>query len=41
MDCYGTEPAFNDQKYAKEHNNHLYWGGLNLQPQQFLTMFRK
>ncbi|XP_021366122.1 alpha-1,6-mannosylglycoprotein 6-beta-N-acetylglucosaminyltransferase A-like isoform X1 [Mizuhopecten yessoensis] len=39
VDSFGTEPAYNHRVYAKAHKLVTFWGGQNLQPQQFFTMF--
>ncbi len=40
IDTFGTEPAFNYEPYARGHGLKTAWGMLNLNPQQFYTMFR-
>lgn len=40
LDSFGTEPDFNHAAWAKEHNLKSPFGGLNLIPAQFYTMFR-
>ncbi|ESN93571.1 hypothetical protein HELRODRAFT_180890 [Helobdella robusta] len=39
LDVYGTEPAYNDLAFIKAHNLSVGWGGLDLNPKQFYTMF--
>uniref|UniRef100_A0A4W6G8U5 alpha-1,6-mannosyl-glycoprotein 6-beta-N-acetylglucosaminyltransferase n=1 Tax=Lates calcarifer TaxID=8187 RepID=A0A4W6G8U5_LATCA len=39
LDSFGTEPDFNHAAWAKEHNLKSPFGGLNLIPAQFYTMF--
>ncbi|KAK2839551.1 hypothetical protein Q5P01_013291 [Channa striata] len=39
LDSFGTEPDFNHATWAIEHNLKSPFGGLNLIPQQFYTMF--
>ncbi|KAJ8320432.1 hypothetical protein KUTeg_002019 [Tegillarca granosa] len=39
VDSFGTEPAYNNRVYAKSHKILTSWGGQDLQPQQFFTMF--
>ncbi|XP_064598112.1 alpha-1,6-mannosylglycoprotein 6-beta-N-acetylglucosaminyltransferase A-like [Liolophura sinensis] len=39
VDSFGTEPAFNHKNYAKTHKILSVWGGQDLKPQQFFTMF--
>ena len=41
IDSFGTEPAFNQDEYAKAHKLKTQWGMQNLNLQQFFTMFRK
>ena len=41
VDSFGTEPAFNLRSFAKQRKKLTSWGGQDLQPQQFFTMFRK
>lgn len=41
VDSFGTEPAYNLRMYAKAHKILTSWGGQDLLPQQFFTMFRK
>ena len=41
VDSFGTEPAYNLRAYAKSHKILTSWGGQDLLPQQFFTMFRK
>ena len=40
LDSFGTEPDFNHPAWAQQHNLTSYFGGLNLTPMQFNTMFR-
>ncbi|XP_078323350.1 alpha-1,6-mannosylglycoprotein 6-beta-N-acetylglucosaminyltransferase A-like isoform X3 [Crassostrea virginica] len=39
VDSFGTEPAYNLRAYAKSHKILTSWGGQDLLPQQFFTMF--
>ncbi|KAL5005564.1 hypothetical protein ScPMuIL_016722 [Solemya velum] len=39
LDSFGTEPAYNHRAYAKSHKILTSWGGQELVPQQFFTMF--
>ncbi|XP_036966646.1 alpha-1,6-mannosylglycoprotein 6-beta-N-acetylglucosaminyltransferase A-like isoform X2 [Acanthopagrus latus] len=39
LDSFGTEPDFNHAAWAQQHNLTSYFGGLNLIPMQFNTMF--
>ncbi|KAM4608651.1 alpha-1,6-mannosylglycoprotein 6-beta-N-acetylglucosaminyltransferase A-like [Polymixia lowei] len=39
LDSFGTEPDFNHEAWAKSHSQTTFWGGLNLIPMQFYTMF--
>lgn len=39
VDSFGTEPAYNHRTWAKTHKILTTWGGQDLQPQQFFTMF--
>ena len=39
VDSFGTEPAYNLRSWAKSHKILTTWGGQDLQPQQFFTMF--
>lgn len=39
LDSFGTEPAFNLRSFAKQRKKLTSWGGQDLQPQQFFTMF--
>ncbi|GAA6225283.1 alpha-1,6-mannosylglycoprotein 6-beta-N-acetylglucosaminyltransferase A-like [Lates japonicus] len=39
LDSFGTEPDFNHAAWANEHNLKSPFGGLNLIPAQFYTMF--
>ncbi|XP_013880322.1 alpha-1,6-mannosylglycoprotein 6-beta-N-acetylglucosaminyltransferase A [Austrofundulus limnaeus] len=39
LDSFGTEPDFNHELWAKNHNLRSPFGGLNLSPLQFYTMF--
>ncbi|XP_071148602.1 alpha-1,6-mannosylglycoprotein 6-beta-N-acetylglucosaminyltransferase A-like isoform X4 [Mytilus edulis] len=39
VDSFGTEPAYNLRSWAKAHKILTTWGGQDLQPQQFFTMF--
>uniref|UniRef100_K1RRB7 alpha-1,6-mannosyl-glycoprotein 6-beta-N-acetylglucosaminyltransferase n=1 Tax=Magallana gigas TaxID=29159 RepID=K1RRB7_MAGGI len=39
VDSFGTEPAYNLRMYAKAHKILTSWGGQDLLPQQFFTMF--
>lgn len=39
LDSFGTEPDFNHAEWAKKHNLKSPFGGLNLNPMQFYTMF--
>ncbi|XP_062614039.1 alpha-1,6-mannosylglycoprotein 6-beta-N-acetylglucosaminyltransferase A-like isoform X1 [Saccostrea cucullata] len=39
VDSFGTEPAYNLRAYAKAHKMLTSWGGQDLLPQQFFTMF--
>ena len=41
VDSFGTVPAYNLRSWAKSHKILTTWGGQDLQPQQFFTMFRK
>jgi len=41
VDSFGTEPAFNLRTFAKQRKKLTSWGGQDLNPQQFFTMFRK
>ncbi|XP_037542259.1 alpha-1,6-mannosylglycoprotein 6-beta-N-acetylglucosaminyltransferase A [Nematolebias whitei] len=39
LDSFGTEPDFNHAQWAEKHNLKSPFGGLNLIPMQFYTMF--
>ncbi|KAH3754449.1 alpha-1,6-mannosylglycoprotein 6-beta-N-acetylglucosaminyltransferase A-like [Dreissena polymorpha] len=39
VDSFGTEPAFNLHSFAKQRKKLTSWGGNDLHPQQFFTMF--
>ncbi|BFZ22058.1 hypothetical protein BsWGS_25097 [Bradybaena similaris] len=39
LDSFGTEPAFNHRVFAKQNKILTSWGGQDLNPQQFFTMF--
>ncbi|KAK3083190.1 hypothetical protein FSP39_016376 [Pinctada imbricata] len=39
VDSFGTEPAYNHRPYARAHKILTSWGGNDLLPQQFYTMF--
>ncbi|CAL1529052.1 unnamed protein product [Lymnaea stagnalis] len=39
VDSFGTEPAFNHHTFAKQNKILSSWGGQDLLPQQFYTMF--
>uniref|UniRef100_A0A2C9K266 alpha-1,6-mannosyl-glycoprotein 6-beta-N-acetylglucosaminyltransferase n=2 Tax=Biomphalaria glabrata TaxID=6526 RepID=A0A2C9K266_BIOGL len=39
VDSFGTEPAFNHHAFAKQNKILSSWGGQDLNPQQFYTMF--
>lgn len=41
LDSFGTEPAFNFASYARSHGYKTLWGSWDLQPPQYMTMFRK
>uniref|UniRef100_A0A668RX15 alpha-1,6-mannosyl-glycoprotein 6-beta-N-acetylglucosaminyltransferase n=1 Tax=Oreochromis aureus TaxID=47969 RepID=A0A668RX15_OREAU len=41
LDSFGTEPAFNFASYARSHGYKTLWGSWDLQPLQYMTMFRK
>ena len=46
LDTFGTEPVFNYKKWKpeKDNRNHDYghtWGNWELNPRQFMTMYRK
>lgn len=41
IDTFGTEPAYNHEEYATLRGYRTNWGYWNLQPAQFMTMFRK
>ena len=47
LDSFGTEPQFNYKKWKppmksrKGRDNGKIWGNWNLNPRQFLTMYRK
>ena len=46
LDTFGTEPVFNYKKWKpeKDDRNHDYghtWGNWELNPRQFMTMYRK
>lgn len=41
IDTFGTEPAYNHEEYATLHGFRTNWGYWNLNPKQFMTMFRK
>ena len=41
IDTFGTEPAYNHEEYATLRGYRTNWGYWNLQPTQFMTMFRK
>lgn len=41
VDSFGTEPAYNHRSFAKQNKILTSWGGQDLQPRQFFTMFRK
>ncbi|ESP01772.1 hypothetical protein LOTGIDRAFT_172419 [Lottia gigantea] len=39
LDSFGTEPAFNHRAFAKQNKILTSWGGQDLKPKQFFTMF--
>ncbi|GFO13088.1 alpha-1,6-mannosylglycoprotein 6-beta-n-acetylglucosaminyltransferase a [Plakobranchus ocellatus] len=39
VDSFGTEPAYNHRAFAKQNKILTSWGGQDLNPQQFFTMF--
>ncbi|XP_012941114.1 alpha-1,6-mannosylglycoprotein 6-beta-N-acetylglucosaminyltransferase A [Aplysia californica] len=39
LDSFGTEPAFNHRAFAKQNKILSSWGGQDLSPRQFYTMF--
>ncbi|XP_041374585.1 alpha-1,6-mannosylglycoprotein 6-beta-N-acetylglucosaminyltransferase A-like [Gigantopelta aegis] len=39
VDSFGTEPAYNHRGFAKQNKILSSWGGQDLQPKQFFTMF--
>ncbi|XP_076443774.1 alpha-1,6-mannosylglycoprotein 6-beta-N-acetylglucosaminyltransferase A-like [Babylonia areolata] len=39
VDSFGTEPAFNHRAFAKQNKILTAWGGQDLNPRQFFTMF--
>ncbi|XP_046542925.1 alpha-1,6-mannosylglycoprotein 6-beta-N-acetylglucosaminyltransferase A-like isoform X1 [Haliotis rubra] len=39
VDSFGTEPAYNHRSFAKQNKILTSWGGQDLQPRQFFTMF--
>lgn len=39
VDSFGTEPAFNHRVFAKQNKILTSWGGQDLNPRQFFTMF--
>ncbi|XP_061492819.1 alpha-1,6-mannosylglycoprotein 6-beta-N-acetylglucosaminyltransferase A-like [Rhineura floridana] len=39
LDSFGTEPEFNNVYYARSKGHETPWGKLNLNPQQFYTMY--
>ncbi|XP_028842246.1 alpha-1,6-mannosylglycoprotein 6-beta-N-acetylglucosaminyltransferase B-like isoform X2 [Denticeps clupeoides] len=39
IDSFGTEPAYNHEEYATQHNYRTNWGYWNLNCRQFMTMF--
>ncbi|XP_052815041.1 alpha-1,6-mannosylglycoprotein 6-beta-N-acetylglucosaminyltransferase A-like [Mya arenaria] len=39
VDSFGTEPGFNLRTFAKQRKKLSSWGGQDLNPQQFFTMF--
>lgn len=41
IDTFGTEPAYNHEEYATLHGYRTNWGYWNLNPKQFMTMFRE
>ena len=41
VDSFGTEPAFNHRVFAKQNKILTSWGGQDLNPRQFFTMFRE
>jgi len=41
LDSFGTEPAFNLGSYARRHGYKTQWGSWELQPRQYMTLFRK
>lgn len=41
IDTFGTEPAYNHEEYATLRGYRTNWGYWNLQPAQFMTMFRE
>ena len=41
IDTFGTEPAYNHEEYATLHGYRTNWGYWNLNPRQYMTMFRK
>lgn len=41
IDTFGTEPAYNHEEYATRHGYRTNWGYWNLNPKQFMTMFRE
>jgi len=41
LDAFGTEPAYNDEEYARSHGTAINrWGMLGLKPKQFYTLYR-
>ena len=41
IDTFGPEPAYNHEEYATLHGYRTNWGYWNLNPKQFMTMFRE
>lgn len=41
IDTFGTEPAYNHEEYATLHGYRTNWGYWDLNPKQFMTMFRE
>ncbi|XP_055079434.1 alpha-1,6-mannosylglycoprotein 6-beta-N-acetylglucosaminyltransferase B [Periophthalmus magnuspinnatus] len=39
IDTFGTEPAYNHEEYATQHNYRTNWGYWNLNARQYMTMF--
>ncbi|GAB1609940.1 alpha-1,6-mannosylglycoprotein 6-beta-N-acetylglucosaminyltransferase A-like isoform X1 [Argonauta hians] len=39
VDSFGTEPAYNARAFSRKNKLHTVWGGQDLHPQQFFTMF--